>query len=148
LNIVQPNYLYLGKKDAQQLKIIQNMIEDFSLKIIVQGCQIIRDNDGLALSSRNRYLSIKERGLATSIYSALGMSHKYFLLGERKVGKLTNIFVDNLAPGLEKSIDYVSIVNVNDFEQCDDIIVDNSLLLVALFVGDTRLIDNVELKLK
>jgi pantothenate synthetase len=53
-----------------------------------------------------------------------------------------------LAPGLEKSIDYVSIVNVNDFEQCDDIIVDNSLLLVALFVGDTRLIDNVELKLK
>jgi pantothenate synthetase len=76
------------------------------------------------------------------------MSHKYFLLGERKVGKLTNIFVDNLAPGLEKSIDYVSIVNVNDFEQCDDIIVDNSLLLVALFVGDTRLIDNVELKLK
>jgi pantoate--beta-alanine ligase len=148
LDIVQPNYLYLGKKDAQQLKIIQNMIEDFSLKIIVQGCQIIRDNDGLALSSRNRYLSIKERGLATSIYSALGMSHKYFLLGERKVGKLTNIFVDNLAPGLEKSIDYVSIVNVNDFEQCDDIIVDNSLLLVALFVGDTRLIDNVELKLK
>jgi pantoate--beta-alanine ligase len=86
LNIVQPNYLYLGKKDAQQLKIIQNMIEDFSLKIIVQGCQIIRDNDGLALSSRNRYLSIKERGLATSIYSALGMSHKYFLLGERKLG--------------------------------------------------------------
>ena len=148
LDIIKPNYLYLGKKDAQQLKIIQNMIEDFSIKITVQGCQIIRDIDGLALSSRNKYLSIKERELATSIYSALDMSHKYFLLGERKVGKLINIFVDNLAPGLEKSIDYVCIVNVNDFEQCDGIIKDNSLLLVALFVGDTRLIDNVEFKLK
>lgn len=145
LNLVQPDYLYLGKKDAQQLKIIAEMIDNFNMPVTVKACEIIREQSGLALSSRNVYLSTKEKLQAATIYNSLCHARSNFDDGNRSPSEIIKIFKKNLDDQLVKNIEYVSIVDQTTFMSTNGNIENNAFLLVAIKIGTTRLIDNVEL---
>ena len=143
-NCVQPDYAFFGQKDAQQLAVIKQMVNDLKLDIKIVECPIVRENDGLAMSSRNVYLSSEERTQALNLYKAL-------LYGRKLIeGKEMNpqVVTDNMRIIIseEKSIklDYVAIVNAYGFREVDLIDHGNEYyILLAARVGNTRLIDNI-----
>jgi pantoate--beta-alanine ligase len=145
LNLVRPDYLFLGKKDAQQLKIIAEMIDNLNMPVIVKACEIIREQSGLALSSRNVYLSTQEKLQAATIYKSLRYARSNFDSGNRSSSEIIKTFKKYLDDQLVKNIDYVSIVDQTTFMATNGNIENNALLLVAIKVGTTRLIDNIEL---
>ncbi|MBI5210737.1 MAG: pantoate--beta-alanine ligase [Elusimicrobia bacterium] len=141
LNIVRPHAAYFGEKDFQQLVVIRRMAADLDLPVRVVGCPIIRESDGLAMSSRNRYLGREERSLAPLLHGALawgarqprGATPAVLLAGVRK--RILRV------PGI--SIDYVSLVDGRDLTDARAR-ADGQRLLAAVRLGGTRLIDNVE----
>jgi pantoate--beta-alanine ligase len=140
-NIVKPTKAYFGKKDAQQLALITQMERDYFLDIKIVPCEIVRDSDGLALSSRNVYLSKEERKRALSLSKALFRAKELI-----KEGKLDTVLIQKemeqiLLPNVDK-LDYIAFVN-RDFHQISQIEPNNTIILVAAFVGKTRLIDNI-----
>jgi pantoate--beta-alanine ligase len=139
-HLTQPHRAYFGKKDAQQLALIEGMVRDYFLDTTIVPCDIIRDSDGLALSSRNVYLSGEERLRALSIPRSLKMAAKMIANNERDIKEITNAMSDELKKHIE--IEYIEIVN-RDFQNIDTIIVGKSIILIAGFVGTTRLIDNI-----
>ncbi len=151
-NCVKPHKTFFGQKDIQQAAIIQQMIDDikFDIKLIV--CPIIRESDGLAMSSRNIFLSKEEREAATNIYKTLQLGKQYILTEQEK-----NIerIIDNLKMFLSSQsdlikIDYIAFVNKNGLYLEDLILNENNeyYLLIAARVGKTRLIDNEYIYLK
>ncbi len=141
LNIVNPNRAYFGEKDYQQLKIIERMVTDLNLPVEVVSVPIVREEDGLAYSSRNTYLSEEERESALSIYRS-------FLLAQKLI-KNGNLEAENIKVAIRefilshpnvKKIDYVEITDENLNRK--DIIESGDRILVAVWVGNTRLIDN------
>ncbi|KIM03129.1 MAG: pantoate--beta-alanine ligase [Sulfurovum sp. AS07-7] len=141
LNLVGADKAYFGKKDAQQLSLITQMARNYFLETSIIPCDIIRDNDGLALSSRNVYLSKEERQAALLIPRSLQRASEKISSGEFNTSKIKNSMIDLLREGVS-AVEYVEIVN-RDFKLIDEIEIGNTIILVAAKVGTTRLIDNL-----
>ncbi len=139
LNIVNPQKAYFGKKDAQQLYLIQNMVSSLFLHVEIVPCEIVREDDGLALSSRNIYLSEEERKEALNISKSLKLVSKAMMKGEFSSENLKKIMRESMK---NLHIEYVEIVD-RDFNKIDKITLKQSIILVAVKVGSTRLIDNL-----
>ncbi|MBI52073.1 MAG: pantoate--beta-alanine ligase [Chloroflexi bacterium] len=145
LSLVNPDGIFLGKKDAQQLKILSLMIDQLTLPVKVHACEIIRENNGLALSSRNAYLSKNDKVSASTIYKGLLSAKAEFRSGSLDTEVVTAAFIDSIDPSIIKNIDYVSIVDQATFTPTNGSINSDALMLVAVRFGSTRLIDNIEL---
>ncbi|GMB89681.1 Pantoate-beta-alanine ligase PanC [Helicobacter ailurogastricus] len=138
-NLVRPKRAYFGQKDAQQLLMIQRMADDLFLPVEVVACPTLRDFDGLALSSRNVYLSPKQRQQALKIPQTLQAMQEAYKAGTRESTKLLALGQEILK-GLE--VQYLSLCN-RQLEPLEQVVPDQSLILVAVKVGITRLLDNL-----
>ncbi len=141
-NIVQPNYAFFGQKDYQQLAVIKQLVRDLNMPIEVIGVPITRAEDGLALSSRNGYLSVENRQIAPMIYKSLKDAEQHLHEGQSLSETLTQIRANLSRGGFE--VDYVEartpmLQKVDDFNQ-------DVVLFVAAKLGKTRLIDNLQVK--
>ena len=140
-NIVTPDKAFFGQKDAQQLAIIRRMVRDMSYGIEIVGCPIIREEDGLAKSSRNTYLNDQERKAALILSKSIFLGQKLVEDGERDANKVVDAMVANINTEPMAKIDYVSAVDgvtmmpVDKIEGC-------VLVAMAVNIGKTRLIDN------
>ena len=138
-NLTQPSRAYFGKKDAQQLYLIQNMVQTLFLGVEIIPCEIVREEDGLALSSRNVYLNDEQRSLALLISKSLKVATRCIMAGEREVAPIKAEMLSTLA---SLHVEYVEILN-RDFDTISSIEIGNSIILVCAKVGTTRLIDNL-----
>ena len=147
LSLVNPDGIFLGKKDAQQLKIISLMIDQLKLSAKIHACEIVRESNGFALSSRNAYLSDSDKESASSIYKGLLNARTFFQNQSADTEDIINTFIQSIEPSIIKNIDYVSIVDQATFTPTNGSINTDALMLVAVRFGSTRLIDNIELTL-
>ena len=140
LNIVLPDYAFFGQKDAQQLFILRNVVKDLNIDTELISCPIVREADGLALSSRNTYLSKEERTKALTIYKSLKAVENLVKQGITD----TNILTDTVISILDKDIE-LEYIEYRDFEtfKKTDKVSKNTLTAIAVRVGKTRLIDNI-----
>jgi len=141
-NIVQPNVAYFGEKDAQQLAVITRMVADLNLPIEIRGCPIVREPDGLALSSRNQYLDPEQRLQAVCLYQAL--EHARQLVGKGQIDPA--VLIDSMKSIIEKQsqarIDYITIVDREVMQPMSKI--DRpARIALAVHLGPARLIDNI-----
>ncbi|HHK40783.1 MAG TPA: pantoate--beta-alanine ligase [Planctomycetaceae bacterium] len=142
--LVQPDVAFFGEKDYQQLQVIRRMVVDLNFPIEIIGCPLIRDDDGVALSSRNQHLSGEERERARSLSAALFAARRAVAQGERNVERLVTQMMGMLRAAQVDRIDYVAIVDPESLEPVEQ--VDRpSQALIAAHVGSTRLIDNLRL---
>ena len=138
-NLTKPTHAYFGKKDAQQLYLLQNMVKSFFLDLEIVPCEIVREDDGLALSSRNIYLNAKERHDALLLCESLKVATHSVIAGERDIATIKAEMLQTLSP---LHVEYVEILN-RDFGTIGTIEIGNSIILVCAKVGTTRLIDNL-----
>ena len=144
-HIVTPDKAYFGQKDAQQLAVIRHMVEDLSFGIEIVGCPIVREDDGLAKSSRNTYLNEEERKAALILSQSLKAGKELFESGERDAKKLQEAIVEKIKTEPLAKIDYVEVVDWKDLEPVEKI--DREVLVaMAVYIGKTRLIDNMLLQ--
>ncbi len=144
LNITKPTRAYFGQKDAQQCVVVRQMIHDLNFDVEMVVCPTIREADGLAMSSRNNYLSTDERRAAPVLYRALSAAKAAYLGGERDGQKLRKTMKDLIGSEPLARIDYVSAADPITLGELDQ--VNNGVLLsTAVFLGQTRLIDNIKL---
>ena len=142
-NVVQPDVAYFGRKDAQQAVIIRRMVKDLCMPMRIEICPLIREPDGLAMSSRNVRLSPEEQPQALSLYRALCLGRDRLSAGERSVGRITAEMRSSIVQnGAGVSVDYLSIV---DPETLEPVTESNGRVMIAgaIHVGATRLIDNI-----
>ncbi len=142
LEIVRPHFAYFGRKDAQQARIIQQMVSDLNLDTQIVVCPIVREPDGLAMSSRNAYLKPDERRAATALYRALDAARKEMASGVRDALQLQTVMRRVLAAEPLVTPDYAEIVDADTFEPVMQIR-RSCYVLQAAFLGSTRLIDNM-----
>ena len=142
LNILQPDVAFFGQKDAQQAIIIKRMVEDLNFPVAIEVCPIVREPDGLALSSRNLYLSAEERACAPVLYRALRRAEMLIRSGVRDAARLEEEMqeVIRAAPGVE--LDYACVVDRQSLNEVQEV-TGEVLLAVAARFGKTRLIDNL-----
>ena len=140
-NIVVPDKAYFGQKDAQQLAVIRHMVSDLNFGIEIVGCPIIREEDGLAKSSRNTYLSDAERKAALILSQSLKEGKKQLEAGEKDAAKVRATITAKLESEPLAKIDYVEVVDWNTLEPVETM--DGQVLVaIAVYIGKTRLIDN------
>lgn len=140
-NIVQPNRAYFGQKDAQQLAVIRRMVRDLNFNLEIVGCPIIREEDGLAKSSRNTYLSPEERKAAVILHKGLTKGEEMVRAGEKNAAVVKKAIRDIIESEPLAKIDYVEIVDFDNIQEKE--VLDGSVLAaVAVYIGKTRLIDN------
>ena len=140
-HIVQPDRAYFGQKDAQQLAVIRRMVRDLNMPLTIVGCPIIREEDGLAKSSRNTYLSTEERKAALCLSRGLNKGKAAVEAGETDAEKVKAIITAEIEAEPLSRIDYVEIVDWNNLEPVSS--TEGSILAaVAVYIGKTRLIDN------
>lgn len=140
-HIVQPDRAYFGQKDAQQLAVIRRMVRDLNMPLTIVGCPIIREEDGLAKSSRNTYLSAEERKAALCLSRGLNKGKAAVEDGETDAEKVKAIITAEIEAEPLSRIDYVEIVDWNNLEPVSS--TEGSILAaVAVYIGKTRLIDN------
>lgn len=145
-NIIQPHFAVFGQKDAQQAFIIKKMVRDLNLSIEIKIQPIIREADGLAMSSRNVYLSLEERKSALVLNQALHTAKALVETGERNVSFLIDKAKEIISQSKIARLDYVEVVDIETFERIETITKPNSsYMLIAARFGKTRLIDNVVL---
>lgn len=132
---------FFGEKDFQQCLVIRHMVGDLNLPIEIVACPIVRESDGLALSSRNRYLSDDERARALSISAALLLVQKAFDDGGRQASELERLMIEQLSSNVD-SIDYAVVVDANTLMPFQSAVCKPAVALIAAHVGSTRLIDN------
>jgi pantoate--beta-alanine ligase len=142
LETVQPHFAYFGRKDAQQVRIIQQMVKDLNLDVEVVVCPIVREPDGLALSSRNTYLGAEERKAATVLYRALEAARQEVAAGLRDSLGLQRAMRKVLDSEPRASVNYAEIVDAESFEPVKRVM-RRSYALLAVHIGRTRLIDNM-----
>ena len=130
---------YFGKKDAQQLALIMQMVKNYFINVEIIPCDIVRDSDGLALSSRNVYLSKEERINALSLSRSLKKATELVMKKEFSVLLIKKVMLEVLK---EVDVEYVALVN-REFQAIDEVEIGNTIILVAAGVGSTRLIDNL-----
>lgn len=140
-NSVQPARAYFGQKDAQQVAVIRQMSRDLNFPLQIVACPIVREPDGLAMSSRNTYLDAEQRQAATVLYRALNAARDAYAAGERDAEKLRTRMRETIAAEPLAKVQYVSCANYDTLAELDQI-TGNALLSMAVFVGQTRLIDN------
>jgi pantoate--beta-alanine ligase len=144
-NMVQPDVAYFGQKDAQQARIIRQLVHDLNVPVEIRVCPIVREPDGLALSSRNVYLTAEERPHATVLYRALQLVRQLVEAGEWDAAKVRQAMVDLIQATPGAVLDYAEVVDHATLQPVTQI---QGEVLVALAVkfGGTRLIDNMVLK--
>lgn len=140
-NIVTPDRAYFGQKDAQQLAVINRMVRDLNFGIEIVGCPIIREEDGLAKSSRNTYLSMEERKSAVVLSQGLAKGKEAIVEGEKSADQVKDIIREVIEIEPLAKVEYVEVVNFDNIEPIDTI-KGNILVAVAVYIGKTRLIDN------
>ncbi len=140
-NIVLPDMAFFGQKDAQQLAIIKRMVKDLNMPVEVIGCPIIREEDGLAKSSRNTYLSPEERKAGLCLSRAIFLGRDMVLGGEKDCKKVIDAMVAEIGKEPLAKIDYVKMVDLMTMQQIDTI-EHGVLAAMAVYIGTTRLIDN------
>jgi len=146
-NIISPKRAYFGKKDYQQFRVIEQMCKDLNLDIKITPCPIVREKDGLAMSSRNKYLTEEERRDATILYQALTKGKDAILYHERDAEAVIKKIKETImSKKTLNKIDYVSIVNPYTLTNVSHIESD-VLIAVAAYFGKTRLIDNIEVEI-
>ena len=142
LNIVEPDRAYFGQKDAQQVAVIRRMVRDLNSRVQIVACPIVREKDGLAMSSRNVYLSREEREAALILSKSLTEAAAMAAGGERSRGRLQAYLVGRMSGEKLADIDYVEILDAETLE-LKETLKGRTLLAVAVRFGKTRLIDNV-----
>jgi pantoate--beta-alanine ligase len=145
-NIVSPDVAYFGQKDAAQVAVLRAMTSDLNLPVRIVVCPIVRDADGLALSSRNRYLSPEHRTYALVLSRALRNVQTRAAQGETNAANLRTVAADILNQTPQLRVDYIEIVDPGTLEPVG-IATAGTLVALAAWVGDTRLIDNLIIKL-
>jgi pantoate--beta-alanine ligase len=141
-NIVQPHKAYFGQKDAQQALVIQKMVADLNMNLEVVVCPTIREKDGLAMSSRNTYLTESERISAPALYRSLCLAGDMFADGERDAGVIRKAMSELISREPAAKIDYVSIADMQTLDEIDKI-ESRALVSLAVRLGKPRLIDNL-----
>ena len=142
LNIVQPCRAYFGQKDAQQVAVIRRMVRDLNIPVEIVVCPVVRESNGLALSSRNQYLTVEEYGKAAILYQGLKLAEEAFQHGEKSALMLIEIVEKELIKCSEIAVEYVELVHPLTMETLNEV-TQEGLLAVAVRLGSTRLIDNV-----
>lgn len=142
LEIVQPHFAYFGRKDAQQARLVQQMARDLNLDAEIVVCPVVREPDGLALSSRNAYLNAEERRAATVLYRALNAARSEMAAGVLDALQLLAVMRKVLDSEPLATVDYAEIVDANTFEPVMQVR-RSCYALLAVFIGKTRLIDNL-----
>lgn len=145
LLIINPHHAYFGEKDAQQCLVIEKMVHDLNIKTKILKVPTVRETDGLAISSRNMYLSKSERDSASIIYKSLSLARKLHSQGIKKTGFIKNSMTELINSVPFTKVDYISIAKPHNLKELDFIGCD-ALISVAVFIGKTRLIDNIYLK--
>jgi pantoate--beta-alanine ligase len=145
LNIIQPHCAYFGQKDAQQAIIIRRMVEDLNLDVKIEVEPIVREADGLAMSSRNSYLKAKERKAALVLYHALTLAQKLIKQGERNSSVIISQMEKFIRQEPLARIDYISIVDNRNLQELA-LINKEALIALAVYIGKTRLIDNITIQ--
>ncbi|MFD3156040.1 pantoate--beta-alanine ligase [Haloimpatiens sp. FM7330] len=141
-NIVTPDKAYFGQKDAQQLAVIKRMVRDLNFNIKIIGCPIVREEDGLAKSSRNSYLSSEERKASLILYKSLMKAKKLFEKNEFDSNKIKQNIIEVINTEPLAKIDYVEIVDNTSLKPVNEI-KNSTLIALAVYIGKTRLIDNI-----
>jgi pantoate--beta-alanine ligase len=144
-NAVNPDRAYFGRKDAQQLRVVQRMVRDLDLGVEVVPCNIVREPDGLAMSSRNVYLSSEQRAAATVLKRSLDHARGLWKRGERSAAALRNAVEGAIETEPLAELDYVSLADNLTLEELSGEVVRPALLSLVVKFGKTRLLDNVEL---
>lgn len=142
-NVVRPTRAYFGQKDAQQLAVIRTMVRDLNVPVGVVGCPTVREPDGLAMSSRNSYLSREQRAAAPVLYRALTSAAAVAEAGERDAERLRQTMRQVLAAEPLANADYVSVADPETLTELETVGAAGALLSMAVQVGRTRLIDNL-----
>ena len=145
--IVQPQFAYFGRKDAQQARILSRMLQDLNSDVELILCPIVREPDGLALSSRNAYLNPEERRAATVLHRALDAARRAIATGTRDARSLKNTIGTVLSEEKLARVDYAEVADANSFEPVIQIGAKPAYILLAVFIGKTRLIDNLLVEL-
>ncbi len=140
LNLTQADRAYFGKKDAQQLALIMQMVRNYFMGVEIIPCEIVRDSKGLALSSRNIYLTAEEKERALCLSQSLKKATEMVMAGERSTQAIREM-METILEAADR-VEYVAIVN-RAFEPLQEVEIGNTIILVAAWVGKPRLIDNV-----
>ena len=145
LNIVRPDFAFFGQKDAQQTVVIKRLVRDLGFDTEIIALPTVREDSGLAISSRNLYLGPDEQQAAAIIHRGLARAKEAFKEGERNAHRLTDIVRTTIESEPRVRIDYVSINDADTLEKVERVDERNTLISVAAYVGKTRLIDNTTL---
>ena len=143
LNTVRPDFAFFGQKDAQQAVIIKRMVRDLAFDTEIVVLPTVREDSGLAISSRNLYLDEEEQRSATVIHRALKQAKEAFKKGERHPGRLADVVRTTIETEPRVRVDYVSVIDAESLEKLDRVDDRPALIAVAAYVGKTRLIDNI-----
>ena len=141
-NVIQPTRAYFGQKDAQQVAVLQRMVNDLNFNLELVVCPIVREDDGLAMSSRNKYLDAEQRQSALVLSQSLGLARQMLENGQRDVAMIVAAMGEVISAEAQTNIDYISINHpdtLNDLSEVGDA----ALISLAVHVGSTRLIDNM-----
>ncbi len=144
-HIIQPTKVYFGQKDAQQLLVIKKMVADLNINTEIVTFPIVREPDGLAISSRNTYLNPEERKVAVVLYQAIRLAQQLYSQGEKDAEHLRQEMIALIQKESLAAIDYISVANVETLDELD-IVNPPVLVSLAVQIGSTRLIDNMVLE--
>jgi pantoate--beta-alanine ligase len=145
LNTIRPDFAFFGQKDAQQALIIKRLVRDLAFDTEIVVLPTVRAETGLAMSSRNAYLSEEERKAAKVIYLALMAARDAFTSGEHNAGKLVELMRKTIEREPRARLDYVNVSDADNLEKLDKLDDQPILITIAVFIGKTRLIDNIVL---
>ncbi|MGA7909845.1 MAG: pantoate--beta-alanine ligase [Candidatus Sulfotelmatobacter sp.] len=145
-HIIEPDAAFFGQKDAAQVAIIRRMVRDLNLPVQIVACPIVREADGLAMSSRNAYLDPQQRKQALVLHRSLMRVKELADRGERNAARLIAAAREEFAAEAAVRLDYFEIVNPDSLDPMEDVSRGGALVAVAAFVGSTRLIDNILLE--
>jgi pantoate--beta-alanine ligase len=141
-HIIEPDAAFFGQKDAQQYIIIRRMVKDLDQDVRIEVCPIVRDSDGLALSSRNAYFDASQRRAALCLSRSLSMARAKITAGERDAARLIRAIREEIAAEPRAKIDYVEIVDTAELLP-RDAARDGDLIALAVYIDNVRLIDNM-----
>jgi pantoate--beta-alanine ligase len=145
-NIVQPMRAYFGQKDAQQVAVVKKMVADLNLNLQIVTCPTVREPDGLAMSSRNIYLTKEQRGQATALYRSLTRAQELWARGEKNAGTIRLEMTEIIEKESQADISYISIAHPETLKEMLHRVKAPALVSLAVKFGKTRLIDNILLE--
>ena len=140
-NLVRPDVAFFGQKDAQQVAIIKRIVDDLHIPVKIESCPIIREESGLAFSSRNQYLTPQQKQEATLLYQSLTLAQEAFMVGERNVNRLLRLILQQFNHHPLVRLQYAQIVDTKTLQPLTTI-TDSALMAISAYCGNTRLIDN------